>query len=186
MSKSKRAKSTSDGFQAPTERWQHGSTATTIRDPASNARVQRVDSAVSQLVHSGTLQARHQAAADRWTADYQFGVHGARDPEKRGGGGQGYDALTIARLESCNRYLDAKAAVGRYADELLVAVLHDRLSLTAIAAQRGSQTSRVSGMLVGAMERLVEHYEAADSPRRRRHTIAGSTAHQPPAVALAA
>jgi hypothetical protein len=142
---------------------------------------------VGVLIHSGTLQPRHRAAADRWSADYEFGVHGGRDLEKKGSGGAGYDSLTIARLQTCNSYLDAKAAVGGAGDGILVSILFDRMSVTALAEARGEPVERVSGYVCAVMERLVEHYYDVDSVKRgrQRHTIAGSRAHQPPAAIAA-
>ncbi|MBB3175473.1 hypothetical protein FHR90_003329 [Endobacter medicaginis] len=176
-----------DGYSAPPERWQHGSSVSVTRDAATGIRTQSVSGAFEHMLRSGSLLPRHKAAADRWLADFEFGVLSARDPEKRGTGAAGsHDGFQIARLDAVNLYFKAKWALGPAAHSLLEPVLHERLSLTVLEIKLGRDRRYISGKIEAALDRLVEHYYAVDNPvAARRHTIVGSESHQPP-VAQAA
>ncbi|MBB3175487.1 hypothetical protein FHR90_003343 [Endobacter medicaginis] len=186
-SSSSPSKPDTDGYSAPPERWQHGSAVTIARDPTTGIRTQSVAGAFEHMLRSGSLQPRHKAAADRWLADFEFGVLSARDPEKRGTGAAGsHDGFTVARLDAVNKYFKAKWSLGPAAHALLEPVLHERLSLTVLESRLGRDRRYISGKIEAALERLVEHYYAVDNPAAaRRHTIVGSNDHQPP-VAQAA
>ena len=130
--------------------------------------VQRVCSGLRQLLAAGDIGDREEAAASRFRNDYEFGVHGATDPERRGSGGDAgcyLSARIDARTRSRVAGEAARAAVpgdDRHpcGEQLLVAFLVEGLSLDGVARHLGLVGTGLPSWLPQAAERAV--------PRERR------------------
>lgn len=158
--------------QAPPERWA-GHAAEAEEGPVGRSdatRVQRVRSGLRQLLAAGHIGDREEVAASRFRNDYEFGVFGATDPERRGSGGDAgcyLSARIDARTRSRTTGTAARAAVpgdDRHpnGEQLLVAFVVEGLSLDGAARHLGLVSAGLPSWLPGATERTLqrEHREA--------------------------
>ena len=70
----------------------------------------RLRGGLRALYESGAISQEAYDAATRWRRDFELGVHGATDPEKRGGGPD--SCYQTARHAALTRWRTASAAIG--------------------------------------------------------------------------
>ena len=111
------------------------------------------------LLRSGTITQRHVDAAQRWARDFETGIMGASDPERRGSGaGDAHDNL-IARAEAVTRCENIRRTFGRYASDILILLVLDGLSLGKIAEHYGKNRQGITGAAELVLEQLADYYE---------------------------
>lgn len=112
------------------------------------------------LLRSGTITQRHVDAAQKWARDFETGIMGAADPERRGsgGGGDAHDNL-IARSAAVTRCENIRRTLGRYASDILVLLVLDGLSPGKIAEHYGKNRQGITGAAELLLEQLADYYE---------------------------
>lgn len=111
------------------------------------------------LLRSGTITQRHVDAAQRWARDFETGIMGASDPERRGSGGGDIHDMLIARSAAVTRCENVRRSLGRYASDLLVLLVLDGLSLGKIAEHYGKNRQGITGAAELLLEQLADYYE---------------------------
>lgn len=130
----------------------------------------RIPSAVAALRRSGKIGDAEVQAADRFAADYAFGIVGARisDPNHTRGThapGGVETAAMVARLDAATRYREAREALGRGA-WLLHAICTDELTIrqcSVILMVREHAASERAATLFGV---LADHYARKDGAKK--------------------
>ena len=110
------------------------------------------------LLHSGTITQRHVDAAQRWARDFETGIMGAADPERRGTGGGDIHDMLIARSAAVARCETIRRTLGNYASDLLVLLVIDGLSLGKLAEHYGKNRQLIKGSIELLLEQLAEIY----------------------------
>lgn len=129
----------------------------------------RVDVLRNLHARGGLVTPQHLVAAERLTADYEISIAGAslRDPSQPAirstAGGPG-----DAQLAAATRYREAVEAVGPAAYAVLTPVVLDNWTVRELAARRGVGQQVALGLLVAALDRLVEWYDSLAAPRHQR------------------
>lgn len=179
-----------DGFEALPERSSRGEDV--VPGEVGGIRVHRLRGGLRELYESGEIDQAAYDAAQRWRGDFEFGVCGATDPERRGGGPD--SCYQSARLAALGRWRRASEVIGPQG----VAVLHlfavecvslsaasrivraardgrswawaERVSARADAAPRYAELPAavrfLRRRLVEALDALGSHYAAEERARR--------------------
>lgn len=129
----------------------------------------RVDVLRNLHARGGLVTPQHLVVAERLTADYEIGIAGAslRDPSQPAirstAGGPG-----DAQLAAATRYREAVEAVGPSAYAVLTPVVLDNWTVRELAARRGVGQQVALGLLIAALDRLVEWYDCLAAPRPQK------------------
>ena len=110
------------------------------------------------LLRSGTITQRHVDAAQRWARDFETGIMGATDPERRGSGGGDIHDMLIARSAAVARCESVRRTLGCYASDLLILLVLDGLSLAKISEHYGKNRQNITGASELALEQLSLYY----------------------------
>ena len=141
------------------------------RHPKMVASFRSTADPVRQLVNVGCLSRRHGVAAERLRRDYELGVFGMShgvfkyEPDRVQGVGaaDGPSAMQGEHLEYFQR---AEAAVGPRLFAVLVACIISGQPITDYATKLQINRQNASGRLIAACDRLLDHYDVTDAPRR--------------------
>ncbi|KXV23871.1 hypothetical protein AD942_11015 [Gluconobacter japonicus] len=112
------------------------------------------------LLRSGTIRQWHVDAAQRWARDFETGIMGAADPERRSTGQGTLEDMMLARSAAVARCEGVRRTLGRYASDLLVLLVLDGLSVAKIAEMYGKNRQSMTGAVELLLEQLGDYYEA--------------------------
>jgi hypothetical protein len=147
---------------------------------AKAAEVERVGKcdrfrgALAALHRAGEIDDAHVGAADRWAADYIFGVMGARDPERKSSGkAPDLHAQMLSRSAAVARCRLVRSSLGFCSEVRLKMLLVEELSFSAMAEKLlpgdGNGRKKIAAQATLLLEQLTEFYFHYD---RQRKTIA--------------
>ena len=131
---------------------------------AATTRVSRVRCVLRQeRAEYRTLQPCHLDAADRLVRDHETGANGGTPPRDGAGRGSGGGDSEQRRLDAVQRYRRAVAHIlagGAHLDVAIKIILHN-VAVAAAAEYYHRPTREVRRALNTALDRLVDHYDAA-------------------------
>lgn len=134
---------------------------TQARAPKIIRAYRRID-VLAKLERDGRLVTReHRAGGERYRTDYEIGHEGASPPGAKGDRvDQSYQpgAPTRKRLAHLTAYRKATQAVGARLSSVLMGVVLHNQNVTEWAEKRCLDRNVAMGFLVGALDRLCEHY----------------------------
>lgn len=113
---------------------------------------------VELYLRRGQITARMCAAARRLRDDYDLGICGARDPERKGGTAAG-EPMSAAQLMAARAYAKAVQAVGPRLSVVLLATVCEELWASEIGARVGERRDGVMALLRAGLDALADHYE---------------------------
>ncbi len=153
------------------------------RDPddvARNVRTPRVIGGMRaadpllRLSNNGTIDNRHMAAATKLRRDYEIGILGAHPgrsgvPDHIDGGGNG--TPEEMRLAALGRFRAAMASIAGLGAAIICHVVIGQADgshrdVTTFARSFGMEPKTATGLLIGALDRLAEHYLPVARPAR--------------------
>ncbi|MFT8480201.1 hypothetical protein [Gluconobacter oxydans] len=111
------------------------------------------------LLRNGTITQRHVDGAQRWARDFETGIMGAADPERRSTGQGTLEDMMLARSAAVTRCEGVRRTLGRYASDLLVLLVLDGLSVAKIAELYGKNRQGMTGAVELLLEQLADYYE---------------------------
>ncbi len=160
----------STGTPTP-ERVAHGDiglTALDARTAIGALNVYRCCVGLYGLRRSGAIDDAQVAAAEMWARDYETGVLGASDPELAGNCGRGdVHDMMLARAAASERYSYIRAALGRAGERLLILLMIEGLSMSAMGERLQQDRKTIAGALVLLLEQLVEQYDGMPWSRKK-------------------
>ncbi|WP_255210473.1 hypothetical protein [Komagataeibacter xylinus] len=117
------------------------------------------------LLRSRAITEGQVSAAQFWATDYEIGVLGGTDPEMERGAKRGdiHDAM-IGRMGSAARRDYIRQRIGARGEQLLVLLMIDGLSVTAMAKRLDRDVKNTSGAVCFLLEQLAEHYGEMPGP----------------------
>lgn len=145
------------------ERMQRGDLAfSKIKDRSGkDVPVIRSSGALYALHKSGTLTDAQVTAAELWARDYETGILGGRDPEAGTGSGcPDPEYALLSRVAASSRCSWVNERIGKCGVSLMIALMIDGLSVSAISAQDGKPRTRITGMIEMLLDQLAEAYSA--------------------------
>ncbi|MBF0857618.1 hypothetical protein HKD24_00100 [Gluconobacter sp. LMG 31484] len=111
------------------------------------------------LLRSGKIKQSHVNVAEQWARDFETGVMGASDPERRSNGQGTLEDMLLARSAAVARCEGVRRTLGRYAADLLVLLVLDGLSISKIAEIYGKDRHGMAGAVELLLEQLTDYYE---------------------------
>ncbi|AQS88251.1 hypothetical protein AA101099_1792 [Neoasaia chiangmaiensis NBRC 101099] len=112
------------------------------------------------LLKNQTITEAHVAAAECWAKDYETGVMGASDPDRARHSKRGdIHDMMIARSAAMGRCQAVKKNLGALAEQYLIWLTIDGLSMSALAAKAGKDRKLVTGAVEFLLEQLVEFFD---------------------------
>ena len=111
------------------------------------------------LLRSGKIKQCHVNVAERWARDFETGIMGAADPERRSTGQGTLEDMLLARSAAVSRCEGVRRVLGRYAADLLVLLVLDGLSVSKIAELYGKDRHGMSGAIELLLDQLADYYE---------------------------
>ncbi|MFT9016433.1 MAG: hypothetical protein ABF990_11945 [Acetobacter sp.] len=137
-------------------------TESLIDDPVNGFSVARARSsgALYALRRTGTLTDAHVTAAERWARDYETGVLGGADPEaSRQCGRADVEYALLSRIGAADRCRHVRGCLGVAAEILLIRLMIDGMSISAVSAHTGKSRERLAGAVEMVLEQLTEVYD---------------------------
>lgn len=133
-----------------------------IKDSSGNdVPVMRSSGALYALHKSGTLTDAQVTAAELWARDYETGVLGGRDPEAGAGGGcPDPEYALLSRVAASSRCSWVNERIGQCGVRLMISLMIDGLSVSAMSTQDGKPRTRITGMIEMLLDQLAEAYSA--------------------------
>ncbi|KXV36721.1 hypothetical protein [Gluconobacter albidus] len=111
------------------------------------------------LLRSGKITQRHVDNAERWARDFETGIMGASDPERRSNGQGTLEDMLLARSAAVARCEGIRRTLGRYAADLLVLLVLDGLSIAKIAELYGKNRQGMTGAVELLLEQVTDYYD---------------------------
>jgi len=111
------------------------------------------------LLRNGTITQRHVDCAQRWARDFETGIMGAADPERRSTGQGTLEDMMLARSAAVTRCEGVRRTLGRYAADLLVLLVLDGLSIAKIAELYGKNRQGMTGAVELLLEQVADYYD---------------------------
>ena len=111
------------------------------------------------LLRSGKITQRHVNAAERWARDFETGIMGASDPERRSTGQGTLEDMLLARSAAVTRCEGVRRTLGQYAADLLVLLVLDGLSIAKIAELYGKNRQGMTGAVELLLEQVADYYD---------------------------
>ncbi|EGG74673.1 hypothetical protein SXCC_04777 [Gluconacetobacter sp. SXCC-1] len=117
------------------------------------------------LLRSKAINEGQVSAAQFWATDYEIGVLGGTDPEMERGAKRGdiHDAM-IGRMGSAARRDYIRQRIGARGEQLMVLLMIEGLSITAMAKRLVADVKNTSGAVSFLLEQLTEHYDGMPGP----------------------
>lgn len=117
------------------------------------------------LLRSKAITEGQVQSAQFWATDYEISALGGTDPEMEHGAKRGdiHDAM-IGRMGSAARRDYIRQRIGARGEQLLVLLMIDGLSITAIAKRLNRDVKSTSGAVCFLLEQLTEHYDGMPGP----------------------
>ncbi|MCP1246717.1 hypothetical protein NKW54_12305 [Acetobacter cerevisiae] len=145
------------------ERMQRGDLAfSEIKDGSGkDVPVIRSSGALYALRKSGTLTDAQVTAAELWARDYETGVLGGRDPEAGTGSGcPDPEYALLSRVAASSRCSWVNERIGKCGVSLMISLMIDGLSVSAISTQEEKPRARISGMIEFLLDQVAEAYSS--------------------------
>lgn len=140
--------------------WAERITFAELEKNKKTVEVMRRGVGLYSLLRSGTIRQWHVDAAQRWARDFETGIMGASDPERRSTGQGTLEDMMLARSAAVARCEGVRRTLGRYAADLLVLLVLDGLSVARIAEMYGKNRQSMTGAVELLLEQLGDYYEA--------------------------
>lgn len=145
------------------ERMQRGDLAfSEIKDGSGkDVPVIRSSGALYALRKSGTLTDAQVTAAELWARDYETGVLGGRDPEAGTGSGcPDPEYALLSRVAASSRCSWVNERIGKCGVSLMISLMIDGLSVSAISTQEEKPRARITGMIEFLLDQVAEAYSS--------------------------
>lgn len=145
------------------ERMQRGDLAfSEIKDGSGkDVPVIRSSGALYALHKSGTLTDAQVTAAELWARDYETGVLGGRDPEAGTGSGcPDPEYALLSRVAASSRCSWVNERIGQCGVILMISLMIDGLSVSAISTQEEKPRARITGMIEFLLDQVAEAYSS--------------------------
>ncbi|GAP24016.1 hypothetical protein GLF_0898 [Gluconobacter frateurii NBRC 101659] len=139
--------------------WAERITFAELEKNKKTVEVMRRGVGLYSLLRSGTIRQWHVDAAQRWARDFETGIMGAADPERRSTGQGTLEDMMLARSAAVARCEGVRRTLGRYAADLLVLLVLDGLSVARIAEIYGKNRQSMTGAVELLLEQLGDYYE---------------------------
>ncbi|MEW9274394.1 hypothetical protein [Gluconobacter oxydans] len=111
------------------------------------------------LLRNGKITQRHVDGAERWARDFETGIMGAADPERRSTGQGTLEDMLLARSAAVTRCEGVRRTFGRYSSDLLVLLVLDGLSIAKIAELYGKNRQAMTGAVELLLDQLADYYD---------------------------
>lgn len=140
--------------------WNNRFTFTEL-DLGKNRKIEVIRRGVGlySLLRSGKITQHHVNAAERWARDFETGIMGAADPERRSTGQGTLEDMLLARSAAVTRCEGVRRTLGRYAADLLVLLVLDGLSIAKIAELYGKNRQGMTGAVELLLEQVADYYD---------------------------